>query len=229
MFLFAGLFCTKAKQESATFMIASPAPSTPAKKEGEDKDDTLSEIIEDLDTVDGPLRYLGLLGRVRNVVIAQSRLLAYTSEVGEAFRPIASPMFVTAAYGVSWAYVLGDVGFETYKMKMKGAPDVDLARTALERGIFQSLASMMFPAYTVHWVVHQSSHFFKNAKPGMIKRFGPSAIGLATIPFLPIIFDKPVEHTIEFAFNTIWPLTPAGKKAQEEIHGNHGGFHAKKD
>ncbi|KAI8619892.1 mitochondrial 18kDa protein, partial [Chytriomyces sp. MP71] len=139
--------------------------------------------------------------RVRNVFLAQSRLLAYTSEVGEAFRPVASPAFVTGAYAVSWAYVLGDVGFEAYKMRAHGASDIDVARTGLERGIFQSLASMVFPAYTVHWIVHQASHAFKNMKPGMIKRFGPSGLGLSTIPILPIIFDKPVEHAVEFVFD----------------------------
>ncbi|KAI9352148.1 mitochondrial 18 KDa protein-domain-containing protein [Obelidium mucronatum] len=223
MFPFMGLFCTKRNdQQAKAFLISSPE-----EKKEVARDDHSS--LDDIDTVDTPARYLGLLGRVRNVVMAQSRLMAYTSEVGEAFRPIASPMFVTGAYAVSWAYVLGDVGFETYKMKEHGAKDVDLARTALERGIFQSLASMVLPAYTVHWVVHQSSHLFKNAKPGMLKRFGPSGLGLATIPFLPLIFDKPVEHAIEFAFDSIWPLTEEGTKAQIKIHGTDHGFHVKKE
>ncbi|KAJ3031606.1 UNVERIFIED_CONTAM: hypothetical protein HDU68_002209 [Siphonaria sp. JEL0065] len=223
MFEFTGLFCSKRSEQKPTFLIGSPASD--ASKNGTDK----PTLEDDFDTVDSPYRFLGLLGRVRNVVIAQSRLMAYTSEVGEAFRPIASPHFVTGAYAISWAYVLGDVGYESYKMQQHGAKEIDIARTALERGIFQSLASMVFPAYTVHWVVHQSSHLFKNAQPGLLKRFGPSGIGLATIPFLPLIFDKPVEHAIEFAFNTIWPLTPEGLKAQQHIHGANHAFHTKQE
>ncbi|KAJ3391770.1 hypothetical protein HDU84_005332 [Entophlyctis sp. JEL0112] len=184
-----------------------------------------SDEVDDFDTVESPFRYLGLVGRLRNVVIAQSRLLAYTSEVGEAFRPIASPIFVTGAYAVSWAYVIGDVGFESYKMRRHGASDVDVARTAVERGIFQSLASMVLPAFTVHWIVHQTAGFFKN-KTGLLKRFGPSACGLSTIPLLPLIFDKPVEHATEFVFDTVWPLSAKGQEVKAQIHA-HAHAHAK--
>ncbi|KAJ3073205.1 hypothetical protein HDU98_002024 [Podochytrium sp. JEL0797] len=228
MISFAGLFCTTQKQQeagkNASFLIGSPADvpksvaaSTPAAATSGDE--------EEFDTVDSSARYLGLLGRLRTVFLAQSRLVAYSSEVGEAFRPVASPLFITGAYAVSWAYVLGDVGYEAYKMRQHGAQDIDVARTAMERGIFQSLASMLFPAYTVHWVVHQASNALKNAKPGMLKRLGPSAAGLAIIPFAPIIFDKPTEHAIEFAFNTVWPLSAEGLKAQASIHSGGHAFH----
>lgn len=33
------------------------------------------------------------------------RYIAYSSDIGEAFRPLTSPNFVRAAYGISWAYV----------------------------------------------------------------------------------------------------------------------------
>lgn len=43
--------------------------------------------------------------------------MAYTSDVGEAARPIVAPKMVTAAYGVSWLYLIGDTGYEGYKAR----------------------------------------------------------------------------------------------------------------
>ena len=33
----------------------------------------------------------------------------------------------------------------------------------------------------------------------------PSVIGLAIIPFLPVVCDEPVEHLLEHAFDAAWP------------------------
>jgi len=97
---------------------------------------------------------------------------------------------VRGAYGVSWAYILGDVGYEGYKAywsnqrvlnpqlhltthqaKVTGLESDETALTAqwlkpgrvaplddyrtvmLQRGIFQSIASMGLPAFTIHSVV----------------------------------------------------------------------------
>jgi fission process protein 1 len=37
------------------------------------------------------------------------------SDIGEAFRPIVNRKLVSGAYGISIAYVVGDIGFEGYK------------------------------------------------------------------------------------------------------------------
>lgn len=53
-------------------------------------------------------------------------LLTRFSTSGESFRPVVSPKIVTAAYGVSWMYLIGDVGYEGYKARMRAvefAPD----------------------------------------------------------------------------------------------------------
>lgn len=51
----------------------------------------------------GPERYLAYLARFRALI----RYFAYTSDVGEAFRPIVNPKIVTTAYAISWTYVIG--------------------------------------------------------------------------------------------------------------------------
>jgi len=47
------------------------------------------------------------------------RYVAYTSDIGESFRPVAHPWLVRSAYGISWAYVLGDVVHEGYKAYLR--------------------------------------------------------------------------------------------------------------
>ncbi|CAA9994404.1 unnamed protein product [Nesidiocoris tenuis] len=64
---------------------------------------------------------------------------------------------------------------------------------------FQSLASMGLPALTIHTVVANSGFLFKNMPDCMARRYGPVALGLSIVPFLPYIFDKPVEDAIEWA------------------------------
>jgi len=68
----------------------------------------------------GNLRYIGYLRTIGLVVSKGTRYLAYTSDVGEAFRPVVPSRVVNLAYLISWSYVLGDVGFhgiEEYKNK----------------------------------------------------------------------------------------------------------------
>lgn len=67
----------------------------------------------------------GYLARLRPLAAA-GRYVAYTSDIGESFRPVVSPRTVTAAYGISWAYLIGDVVFESVKARARAeetAPD----------------------------------------------------------------------------------------------------------
>lgn len=72
--------------------------------------DAISETIEE-----GPGRYVPFLARLRTALIAGTRFTAYTSEAGEALRPIVNPSVVRIGYGVSWAYIIGDVGYAGYR------------------------------------------------------------------------------------------------------------------
>jgi fission process protein 1 len=141
---------------------------------------------------------------------------------------------VRGAYGVSWAYILGDVGYEGYKsywhnqrilnpkvelstrqQQILGldvtapappapgvvAPLEDYRTVMLQRGIFQSLASMGLPAFTIHSVVRYSGRAMKDVKNVKVRTWGPIGLGLAVVPFLPAIFDKPVENAVEWVFH----------------------------
>jgi fission process protein 1 len=141
--------------------------------------------------------YLPYVARFGNVI----RYSAYMSDVGEAFRPIANKWLVRGTYGVSWAYVVGDVSWEAYKTRKDDTMTPHQWRMNIaKRATFQSLASMAFPAFTIHSVVHIAKHnFFPKFFPQYLK-WGPTISGLAVIPFLPYMFDHPVEYICDNVF-----------------------------
>ncbi|KAF8165044.1 mitochondrial 18 KDa protein-domain-containing protein [Crassisporium funariophilum] len=176
----------------------------------QEKVDELAE--RDVDTTDSDLRYLAYGARLRTALRAGSRYVAYTSDVGEAFRPVVPPWVVTAAYGVSWLYLSGDVAYESYKSHHRGPSPIEAANfseptrigiAAVQRATFQSIASMALPAFTIHTAVAQSRKAFRNATNPSIKTWGPTLTGLAIVPVLPFLFDHPVEHVTDRAFDWI--------------------------
>ena len=44
---------------------------------------------------------------------------------------------------------------------------------------------------------------FKNVQNVRIRRWGPTLSGLAVVPFLPYLFDKPIEHATERIWKVI--------------------------
>ncbi|KAK4161014.1 mitochondrial fission process protein 1 [Cladorrhinum sp. PSN259] len=185
------------------------------------------------------VRYAAYAARFRTILLSAHRYVAYTSDIGESFRPVAHPWLVRGAYGVSWAYILGDVSHEGYKSYLHNqrilnpslelttrqqrilgvdnsnngsgavppaspgvvAPLEDWRTVMLQRGIFQSLASMGLPAFTIHSVVRYSGRALKDAKNKTVRTWAPIGLGLAVVPFLPTLFDKPVENAVEWVFH----------------------------
>lgn len=176
------------------------------------------------DSTDSSIRYAAYANRIRTIMLSAHRYVAYTSEIGESFRPVAHPWLVRGAYGISWAYIIGDVSHEGYKAylsnqrilhpeKDPNAPSSELhtpghvpaidhysARMA-ERFVFQSIASMGLPAFTIHSIVRYSGQAFKNVKNTKIRTWGPIGLGLAAVPALPYLFDHPIEQATEWVFH----------------------------
>ena len=167
-------------------------------------------------------------------MLSAHRYVAYTSDIGESFRPVAHPNIVRGAYAISWLYILGDVSHEGYRAywhnqrilnpglqltphqeKYSGLPGTvtspgepgvvppleDWRTVMVQRGIFQSLASMGLPAFTIHSVVRYSGRAMKDVKNKTIRTWGPIGLGLAVVPFLPSLFDEPVENAVEWVFH----------------------------
>ncbi|KAJ3265419.1 hypothetical protein HK104_006298 [Borealophlyctis nickersoniae] len=184
--------------------------------------DLLTKDPQTLETTDTPLRFLGYLARIRNLATAGSRYLAYTSDVGEAFRPVVPPWIVKSAYGISFAYVGIDVAFEAYKAQKRGDPTPLIARTVIERSTFQGLASLALPAITIHTVVDTTAKLLKNRPKTTFVRWAPTTAGLLVVPLLPVLFDHPVEGAVEKAFDIIWPVDKKHAHTHEHTHTAEG-------
>lgn len=113
-------------------------------------------------------------------------------------------MVVTAAYGISWAYLIGDVSFTTYKSSQLGPSPLEaahmteptrLAMVAVKRSVFQGVASMALPAFTIHTAVRYAGKAVRNSTNVTLKRWGPTAVGISIVPALPYLFDEPVSGT----------------------------------
>ncbi|WWD07870.1 hypothetical protein V865_005977 [Kwoniella europaea PYCC6329] len=194
--------------------MATPAKLPPSvqkvEKMGEDKIQDL--VLDNADSTESNLRYAAYLRRARDIVRAGSRYTAYTSDVGEAFRPVVPPWVVTAAYGVSWAYLIGDVSFTTYKSSQFGPTPLEaanmseptrLAMVAVKRSVFQGIASMALPAFTIHTAVKQAGRQFAKSSNPTLRRWGPTSVGIGIVPFLPYLFDHPVEKLTDLTFDKI--------------------------
>ena len=111
------------------------------------------------------------------------------------------PWIVTAAYGVSWAYLIGDVSWTTYKSSQLGPSPLEAANmseptrltmVAVKRSVFQGIASMALPAFTIHTAVKQAGKQFAKSSNVTLKRWGPTMVGIGIVPALPYLFDHPV-------------------------------------
>lgn len=183
--------------------------STQSNTETSTKIQTAENELQQLENSDA--RYLAYTARIRTALVAAAknmpRMSAYTSEIGEAGRPILPPWMIKFAYGISWAYVIGDVSLATVAEIEKGSETNIVVRTATKQALFQSTASMILPAFTVHQTVHWSDRLLKKMQiGGRLGKFGPTGIGLAIIPALPFMFDHPIEHLYDLVYEKVWPL-----------------------
>lgn len=123
------------------------------------------------------------------------RYLAFTSDFGEALRPVVSKTIVNGSYAVAIGYCFADVGWEAYKLKQrnyvteKGEP-MSMTQCIVERSAFQAIASMAVPTLVIHTSVDIAKKVTK--KIGRFTKWGPSVVGLSIIPLLPMYLDAPV-------------------------------------
>ncbi len=103
---------------------------------------------------------------------------------------------------------MADVGWEAYKLKKRNYVDVHnqpmtMTQVVVERSIFQAVASIAVPFAIIHTAVAAGKKLFQ--KIGKFQKWGPSVIGLAMIPFLPMYLDEPIEHGLEKGFEKYGP------------------------
>jgi fission process protein 1 len=214
-----------------------------------DDDSNLWETISDGkagESTESNIRYAAYAARLRTIMLSAHRYVAYTSDIGESFRPVAHPNWVRAAYGISWAYLIGDVSHEGYKAYKQNqrilAPETDEDRREAEahgkkvpaiedfravmaqRAVFQSIASMGLPAFTIHSIVRYSGQAFKNVKNVRLRTWGPIGLGLAAVPALPFMFDHPIETATEYVFHKAFEAIGGPEAVGKDSHGKGASF-----
>ncbi|TGZ82644.1 hypothetical protein EX30DRAFT_330011 [Ascodesmis nigricans] len=225
--------------------MSARAPPKPTPPHTTPSDPMMERLVEGEapDTTETNVRYAAYANRLRTILRSAHRYVAYTSDIGESFRPVAHPNWVRAAYGVSWLYLCGDVANEGYKAYRTNQEVLGLNSTSTsasstssnpgstnpfppaaavteknstpaatvhflddyrtvmaQRAIFQSIASMGLPAFTIHSVVKYAGKAMKDVKNVRVRTWGPIGLGLAVVPALPYMFDEPVEHATEWVF-----------------------------
>ena len=159
------------------------------------------------------------------------RYMGYTNELGESFRPI-FPKFVVPSYCISFAYVFGDTADKTLKARQE-APALDprvrtlhVAESCLDTLVWQSLASVLIPGVIIHKIVDVTCDLlagrFKFAPiktvPFAVQRWGPTAVGLASIPLIIHPLDNVVHLLLDLT------MRPAfGYAAHRAVGASFGG------
>jgi fission process protein 1 len=166
-------------------------------KDGKLDVDETKSLKHELSFQETGARYAGY-----TAVFARSfRYLAFTSDFGEALRPVVSARIVTSTYGIAFGYCFVDIGWEAYKLRRRGYKSeknhpMSLTQCIVERATFHSVASLALPAFLIHSTVDIAKKITR--KFGRFTR-------LAVIPLLPLYLDHPVESSIEWCFERYGP------------------------
>jgi fission process protein 1 len=153
----------------------------------------LHELVKEIKTTDSYLRVAGYTALLTRMF----RYLAFTSDFGEALRPVVSKTAVNASYGIAIGYCFVDVGWEAHKLHKRNyisekGHHMSMTQLIVERSTFQALASVLVPFTIIHSAVDLAKKYFNRIK--RFTKWGPSIVGLSVIPLLPLYLDEPIEH-----------------------------------
>ncbi|XP_045593967.2 mitochondrial fission process protein 1 [Procambarus clarkii] len=146
------------------------------------------------------------------------RLLGYANEVGESFRALTPLWFVRATYGVSSAYVVADTYDKAKKIsKQPGATQKAITHAAVDTLVWQALASVIIPGFTINRVCAASLFTMARTIPKVplaTRKWITTAIGLGCIPFIVHPIDNGVHFVMDNSVRKYMDLTP---KEEEKL------------
>lgn len=140
------------------------------------------------------------------------RYLGYANEVGESFRPV-FPRFVVPSYALAFGYVGMDTATKVYNATQKGKDMKSVIHIGADCFLWQTLASVLIPGKVIYYVTAAATNVFHSDSPKvrwLIKRFpplytwGPTMVGLATIPFIVEPIDQAVHTLFDHTFRVWW-------------------------
>lgn len=197
--------------------------STNSSEKGEKKEVSSPKAVDGLpadsivtpDSDEWNIRYAAYTAAGARGLAKSFRYLAFTSDFGEALRPVISARIVTGAYAIAFGYCFVDVAWEAYKLDRRGYitehnKPMTLTQCIVERSTFQAIASLALPTLIIHTSVDMAKHATKRI--GRFGKWGPSIVGLSMIPLLPLYLDEPVEKAIEWGFEHYGPWAEKNHK-----------------
>ncbi|KAA8496910.1 Mitochondrial fission process protein 1 [Porphyridium purpureum] len=150
-----------------------------------------------------------------------ARLIGYTNECGEAFRFFIGGPGVALSYGVAFSYVCADAVYQA--MRRGGGEGAHAARVksaiALDTLIWQTLASVVFPGFTINRVVYFSEHAMAAGNNALLDNHmhavsasalhsACTLVGLCAIPVIVKPIDWFAHYLMDHAVRP-WLLNPA--------------------
>ncbi|KAI1292224.1 Mitochondrial fission process protein 1 [Halotydeus destructor] len=148
------------------------------------------------------------------------RLLGYANEVGEAFRAQAPLKAVHASYGIAAAYCLADTIDKAYKARKEGHfvdwidRKVKIVTVAVDTLIWQSMASVVIPGFTINRVC-AGSLYALNKYSTLVpqkQKWITTAIGLGCIPLI----VKPIDQAVDLVMDNSLRLVYLPKRRTDE-------------
>ncbi|KAG8195862.1 hypothetical protein JTE90_001101 [Oedothorax gibbosus] len=135
------------------------------------------------------------------------RYLGYANEVGESFRAVVHKNVVRGSYVVAFGYVLADTADKVKKTdKLLDQTDITrtrkLATSAIDTLLWQTLASVAIPGFTINRICASSLYVFKKytKMPKATRKWTTVAIGLGCIPLIIHPIDNLVHTMMNHTF-----------------------------
>ena len=135
------------------------------------------------------------------------RYMGYANEVGESFG-VLFPSYIQPSYGVAYGYVCGDALDKVYKSYQNGDAPLVIVKKGADALTWQTLASVVIPGKIVNIVANGANGTLNTAMatslPEPVKKWGATAAGLTTIPFIISPIDKFVDVLLDNTLRVLW-------------------------
>lgn len=136
------------------------------------------------------------------------RYLGYANEVGEAFRQLVSRRVVQLSYVISSTYCFADATSKALEVKesseyieVKKTPNRQAVEMFVEAAVWQGLASVIIPGFTINRICWLSSIALRKTASSFVnpgkQKLLVTLIGLGSIPLIIKPIDSLVDRIME--------------------------------
>lgn len=166
----------------------------------EQVEDTAEKVVEAVEPL-RPATYasrVALILRKLPALTQKAKAAAYSSEVGESFRPVIHKKMVRFLYGVSIGYIIVDVTGRSFCVADQGTNK--MSYFIFDTLLWHSLASLLLPALAIHKIVALSKKVIcKISSNKKALAWIPAILALSSVPFI----IHPIDKITDFALDNV--------------------------